>query len=280
MDAEVRAQLEAQIARSLGLDGGDSLKPPPAYQGPSSEDVVMVGLGDSAQDDREESDACQEEYDFCLFGGSGANASKVVLEDDTENLGDGGMATRRDLSCFLAPDYSEGQRQMFRAAAVTGDEVVARSHWRAYALEMPWKVTHITVTRKGGQTVPADNDDTGEAKRKRRPGKKRRIAMRTKEREEKEKAQTAAQTAVKKKKQKEQQVKEKEKKDQEKEEHLKDKKKRLNRARKLKRRAKEREKKAGLGVAGEEGATTLTGGGGGGGGGGGDSDDDLSDGSE
>jgi len=239
-DAQIRAQLEAQVARSLGLDLDDAHKQPPitpsSHKAAASRKTEDVGM----KHGEEEEHAGPEEYDFCLFGGAGAAPTKVVLEDDSEPQGEGAILKQRPVSFYLAKDLSEEQRQRFRAVAVSGDEVLARSQSRWWNMELPWKVTHITTTKKAssGQqgTAVLVSADTTEAKRK-RPGKKRRIALRMKERAEKDKMKTAAQLK------------------EEKEEQLKEKKKRLNRLKKLKRREKEREKKQA--AKGGEGAADL-----------------------
>ena len=163
-----------------------------------------------------------------------------MLEDDNEPQGEAGLVTQRPLSAYVAPSLSQQQRENLEVAAVTGDEVLARSQCRRWGMELPWKVTHIEIKKKAGSVAKITNPDDpdGLAKRK-RPGKKRRIALRMKERAKKEKAGEVA------------------KKQEEKEEHLKEKKKRLNRAKKLRRKEKEREKK--LGAHGGEGAVDVGG---------------------
>jgi hypothetical protein len=231
-DAQIRAQLEARVARSLGLDLEDGPTQQQAITPSSHKAAASWKTEDVEMNDGQGAHTGPEEYDFCLFGGAGAAPTKVVLEDDSEPQGEGAILKQRPASFYLAKDLSEEQRQRFKAAAVTGDEVLARSQSRWWSMELPWKVTRITTmttTKKkvgSGQNATAISTslESTEAKRK-RPGKKRRIALRMKERAEKDKMKTAAQLK------------------EEKEEHLKEKKKRLNRLKKLKRREKEREKK-------------------------------------
>lgn len=217
-DEEVRAQLQAQLARSLGLDldlGAQSATEP-SQQPPEQEQ----------QQGEEEEEQGDQEYDFCLFAGP-APTTKVTLQADEDGpKGPGGIVSRRPTSYYLAARPSAAQLEELRAAAVTGDEVLARSGWRTWALEMPWRVTHITTPAKGVEAKPKMEDG-----KRRRIGKKRRIALRTKERERKSKAE-----------------KEKEAKEA-KEDHLKEKKKRLNRIKKLRKRQKERERKIANGEA-------------------------------
>ncbi|KAL6849560.1 hypothetical protein ACO1O0_009101 [Amphichorda felina] len=228
-DAQLRAQLQAQIARSLALDFTDATD-----QHHLSRNATASGQQPVIKDEWEEAgeEAGPEEYDFCLFGGADAASTKVVLEDHDGPQGEGGLVMGRPLSYYL-PTLSQEQRLKLKVAAVSGDEVLAQSQWRRWGMELPWKVTHITTKKKAGSSdqVGSEEDPDMPAKRK-RPGKKRRIALRMKERAKKEKAGEAA------------------KQQEEKEEHLKEKKKRLNRAKKLRRREKEREKK--LGAGGED----------------------------
>ncbi|KFH47393.1 putative nucleolar protein-like protein [Hapsidospora chrysogenum ATCC 11550] len=245
-DAQIRAQLEAQVARSLGLDLEDGPKQQQAIASSShgaaasrkTEGVEMKG-GEGER-------SGPEEYDFYLFGGAGTAPTKVVLEDDSECQGEGAILKQRPTSFYLAKDLTEDQRRRFKASAVTGDEVLARSQSRWWSMELPWKVTHITATTKkkpgSGQkaTTISTSLESTEAKRK-RPGKKRRIALRMKLRAEKDKMKTAAQLK------------------EEKEEHLKEKKKRLNRLKKLKRREKEKEKKQAAAKGGQGAADSGSG---------------------
>ncbi|KAM0435200.1 hypothetical protein ACHAPT_003290 [Fusarium lateritium] len=225
-DAELRARLNAQIARSLGL--GDSYVQPVADlatgdshlagpKGSGDEEAGASGFPDETGEDAE------EEFAFRLFSSAPA-AQKVVLEEDVEPTGDGGFVGGRPLSYYVVTNVPTRQKQEYAFAAVSGDQVLERSHDRAWGLELPWKVTSITVTRKAR---PGEKAEDGAGKSKRRPGKKQRISLRkrSKAREEKKAAEVQRLT--------------------EKEEHIKDKKKRMNRLKKLRKRAKAREQKQG-----------------------------------
>ena len=165
-----------------------------------------------------------EEYEFRLF--STTAPSKVVLVPEA------------------APD-GEAEWKQYRAAALTGEDVLALSKQRCWGLEVPWRVTTIEASRKElgaleastagdtADTVSDEGEDTaGALQKKKRPGKKRRIALRIKEKADKAKAEAELKLQMSK------------------EEHLAEKKKRLNREKKLKRREKERAKKA-AGKAGD-----------------------------
>lgn len=150
------------------------------------------------------------------------------------------MTRVRPLSYYLVTDLSPEKKQQYEMAAVSGEDVIERSKIRAWGLELPWRVQTIKVTRKaagqrGGEAeeAVAHVEDDQSVKRK-RPGKKRRTAMRIKAR-----AKAQAEEATKQKMA-------------EKEEHTKDKKKRLNRLKKLRRRAKKKTEKGGGGESGGE----------------------------
>ncbi|KAI6782923.1 putative nucleolar protein-like protein [Emericellopsis cladophorae] len=227
-DAQMTAQLEAKLAQSLGFDFTQPPPlPPSAAKQPSarSESAARAENSDSEDEimgDAVEEKPAEEEYDFCLFGGSNAGATKVNIHDDSEPEGEGGFEGPRPTYLTLARP-SVQQRERYGVAAMTGDQVLARSSWRNWSSELPWKVTHITITRKGVTVVPEGEESE---EKRRRPGKKRRIQMRTKVRQEEEQKKSKAKLR------------------EEKEEHLKEKKKRANRAKKLRRRAQAREKKA------------------------------------
>ncbi|UNI19016.1 hypothetical protein JDV02_005235 [Purpureocillium takamizusanense] len=262
IDAELQALLNAQIARSLGFDVDAAVGPPadrPAAgsKGPfaaSEADAKGQPEGAGGHDgvDGDQDAADLGEFEFKLFSTSTA-APKVVLEDESAGQGDGDIVRKRPAQYYLVVDVPPERRKEYELAAVSGEDVLARSRQRSWGLEMPWKVIRIaTTTCKAGSkgagvgsskpprgTTAADDDDdeVEEARRRKRPGKKARIAQRIKERAKKQKQEAAKKQLV------------------DKEEHLKDKKKRLNRLKKLRRRAKEKEKKQGGGGGGAEGGS-------------------------
>lgn len=234
---DLRARLNAQIAQSLVFaDPGSPLQGEAQGDGPTK---VVKDRADAASDagtvdtvDKELEMAEEEAYEFRLFGTS-ASVPRVVLETDDQPKGEGGFAVpKRPLSHYLAVDVPASRKREYAAAAVSADDVLAWSLRRSWALEQPWRVTSISVTRKAaaaGTDTHVEDDEAGQ--RRKRPGKKRRIALRTKQRASEAKKEAKAKKAL------------------EKEEHIKDKKKRLNRAKKLRKRAKAKEKK---GLGGEE----------------------------
>ncbi|KAL2760519.1 hypothetical protein ACRALDRAFT_1059696 [Sodiomyces alcalophilus JCM 7366] len=138
---------------------------------------------------------------------------------------EGGMSRRRPLSYYIAHPPTPTQQAEFAFAAVSGEDVLHRAQQRWWGVEMPWKVTHITVQAKAGGGGPQGTEKDGKNPN-RRPGKKKRIAMRAKAREAQRRAG------------------EEEKAKLTKEEALREKRIRLNRQKNQKRRAKAKEAKA------------------------------------
>jgi hypothetical protein len=252
VDAELEARLNAQIAKSLGIDESAFRPPqpptalpvlePPQTNGKSanealgsdSESEPGTPVDDSTPDDDDDDGEAEDEegYAFRLFSTAGP-APKVVLED-YDKVVEGKLLRGPPLSYYLATDVSPEKRHEYEVAAVSGEDVLARSKVRHWGLEMPWKVTSIKVTRKArpGEVANRAQVESEQQARRKRPGKKSRIAMRKKAR-----AQAQAEEEAKKKMA-------------DKEEQIKEKKKRLNRLKKLRRRA---QKKAEKGENGEGG---------------------------
>lgn len=226
---ELRERLNARIARSLGLDNAS-----PEPRAPAAEPSRPKASGERAPLPEPAEDPEDDVYEFRLFSTS-TQTAKVVLEDDQVLKGNGTFVASRPQSYYLV-DVPDSERERYEVAAVTAEDVLAQSQWKAPGLELPWKVTETTATKKK-ETSSKDSgigSDKDTAKRK-RPGKKRRIALRTKERAKKAKDEATAKQQT------------------DKEEHLKDKKKRLNRLKKLRKRAKEKEKKLAAKGEGEGG---------------------------
>lgn len=179
-------------------------------------------------------------FEFRLFGDEAPSHTVVIDQNDDslKGLGEGKFVVpRRPDSYYVASEPDADAEASYRFAAVTSDYLLADAKQRRWGLEKPWRVTHVTISGrplKYSLTATAEDTEMADGKRK-RPGKKRRIILRTREKAQKEKAEAA-------KKQLET-----------KEEHLKAKKKRLNREKKLKRRAKEKEKKSAGGGTSEQG---------------------------
>ncbi|KAL7949074.1 hypothetical protein V8C42DRAFT_313173 [Trichoderma barbatum] len=249
-DAELKARLNAQIAKSLGLDEN-------AFRAPKPQDILPVPIKPQVNGKKEEDEpssdsesepstpadesmsahggeAEDEAYLFRLFSTAGP-APKVVLEN-YDKVVEGKLLRGKPLSYYLVTDLSSEKKHQYEMAAVSGEDVIAQSKVRAWGLELPWRVKNIKVTRKARPGEGANLtrvEDEQQAKRK-RPGKKRRVAMRTKARAQALAEETAKQKMA------------------DKEEQVKEKKKRLNRLKKLRKRAKKKAEKGDNGGGGGE----------------------------
>lgn len=205
VEARLRAELNALLAGLL------SIQP---VSGEHGDDEGADGNSDAQQD------PVVDEYEFRLFSTSGPG-QKVVLatEDDAPAI------RSRPISFYLRGELSPEERERFQVAAVSADEVLVEARRRAWGLEVPWRATRIVLPMGRKSQLVRDVGVLEGSKGRKRPGKKRRIAIRTKEKARKEASEAA------------------EKQKMTKEEHLREKKKRLNREKKLKRRQKDREKK-------------------------------------
>ncbi|KAK7730382.1 hypothetical protein SLS53_009000 [Cytospora paraplurivora] len=234
-DVELRAKLNERLSRLLGLD----LSAPEPINSHSHaadpDDAQRPGEAEEPQEKQE------EEFEFRLFSTSSKAAAptKVVLDasddEDAERAEGAFIVPSRPVTYYLAEATPE-QREGYQYAAVTADDIVAGAGKRAWGLEKPWRVVKITVSsdrpQKGSSSAATSKlveDQGDEGAKRKRPGKKRRIALRIKTKAEK--AQVDQKMS--------------------KEEHLKEKKKRLNREKKLKRRAKEKEQR--LAAKGQDG---------------------------
>lgn len=220
-DAGIRAKLNERLSRMISLD----LKP-------------------SIEEHSERMEEDEPELEFRLFSTS---APKIVVRDDDEAEGEGGIISARPTEFYLK-DFTSEEREQFRQVAVDYADIIREAQQRAWGLEVPWRVTKITMKagrpisftvsqqkpegKSKGKQKPAQDEESGKRKR---PGKKRRIVLRIKDKERLEKERI--------RKEKEEAM---EKQRMTKEEHLRQKKKRLNREKKLKRRQKEKEKKMGM----------------------------------
>ncbi|KAK3327268.1 hypothetical protein B0T19DRAFT_421240 [Cercophora scortea] len=236
-EAENKARLNARLSALLSLKLDAPSMPIAAADG----DDHAATADERADEEPDEA----PEFEFRLFSTSSAS-QKVVLAPLEDKHVQAEIVSQRPLSYYIRGDLTPQERERFRYAAVSGRDVMQWANQRAWGLEVPWRVTKITLSSSSSRQVgdktrennkkttatglPAQ-DPSAKAGAKKRPGKKRRIALRVKEKAEKEAAAALAMKRMTK------------------EEHLKEKKKRLNREKKLKRRKKEKEKKLGGGSA-------------------------------
>ena len=227
----MQARLNERIARSLGPDPDQGAQDGsrPAREASGHEPAGVAAANGFGGDDVD-----MGEFEFKLFSASvvpAAAAPKVLLERDGADRGEGEIVRKRRPDSYLAANVPDELRRQYALAAVTGDDVLARSRQRCWGLEMPWRVTRIATTRRAGdgQDSASRGADSVASQRK-RPGKKMRIAQRNRQRAQLERQAAAAMQQA------------------DKEAHIQDKKKKLNRIKKLRRRAKEREKKQATGT--------------------------------
>lgn len=223
---ELREKLNAQLSSLLSFDGPVTAEA--EEQPPQQMEVDTEGETAPAEEPDELA------FEFRLFRDEAPSHTVVIDQNDDRevNRGDGVfVVAKRPNSYYVAGSPGAEAMRRYRFSAVTPNYLFADAKQRRWGLEKPWRVTHITITTGKSASAPATNDTEMTDGKRKRPGKKRRILLRTREKTNKEKAE-AAKKAL-----------------EDKEEHLKAKKQRLNREKKLKRRAKEKEKKSATGGA-------------------------------
>jgi hypothetical protein len=221
-DAATKAKLSERLSRMFSLD----MEQPELRNGGEADEVLPDAP--PAADRQHE-----PEFEFRLFSTAGP-APRVMVAEKDEHEGDGGIIASRPRSFHLRDGFTEEERERFRQVAVSYSDIVHGARQRAWGLEVPWRVTRIAVSSSTSQDGSKRKINAGEPGKRKRPGKKRRIALRIKEKERKAKEEEEQKHRITK------------------EEHLREKKKRLNREKKLKRRQKEKEKKM-AGKSGGEG---------------------------
>lgn len=245
-DAELRAELNARLSSLISLN----LITPPAG---GDEGVFVVDTEPppvAKKDEQEESDkaptqtqaeAEEAEFAFRLFSTSAPSQTVVLASKDQDVASGEDVAfARRPISHYVRGELSAQEKEQFQLAAISAQDVLAAASQRAWGLEVPWRVTKITVAaKKGAQPVVGPAVEAPDKRKKTRPGKKRRIVLRI--RDKKKQEEMGKKKAQLEKRQSQMMSKE---------EHMREKRKRLNRERKLKRRQKEKEKKAAAGIEG------------------------------
>ncbi|KAK7911355.1 hypothetical protein PG985_013836 [Apiospora marii] len=237
VDTELRERLRAQLAGLLDLDisSPSSLPAPGVTDTPAQKSGTAVASDEGANGPPAGTDkplASDEDPDevaftFRLFRDEEPSHTVVIKQGDETQPDQESMA-------------------QFKFAAVSTEYLMANAKQRKWGLEKPWRVTKITVTAdKNAKSLPdadgAEDTTMGEGVSKRtRPGKKRRVLLRTRDKAKREKEEAAKKKLA------------------DKEEHLKEKKKRLNRLKKLKRREKQREAKGAGGGGTDEPSSRET----------------------
>ncbi|ORY71227.1 uncharacterized protein BCR38DRAFT_416200 [Pseudomassariella vexata] len=227
-EADLRAQLNAQLVGLMDFDFSPSEEIAPAETEAPAEDT---------EGKRAYAEEPETIFEFRLFRNQEPGQTVLLKRRNVpgEDGADGGFVVpRRPQSYYISDGPDDEAARRFRVTSVSADYILQDAKRRRWGLEKPWRVTSITLKDDRSQrpiSKSKNGDDGATDEKRKRPGKKRRIILRTREKEWKEKEEAVKlKLAVK-------------------EEHLKDKKKRLNRQKKLKRRAKEREKKLARGEA-------------------------------
>ncbi|KAF2206988.1 hypothetical protein CERZMDRAFT_102834 [Cercospora zeae-maydis SCOH1-5] len=212
----------------------------PAIKGLQEFDFVHHETLPDAHDQERENGA-EDGLEFQLFAPSAGNPentsgiAKIRLDSpDLANAEPGLINPHRDPSYYFTSTPSPVEQQNFQVAAMSGQDIIAQSRNPWLGMAYPWKVLHLPQTRKQ-QNVLAPSDalfaklvgSQGVQKRT-RPGKKARMAVRTK---------LAAAKAKQEEKQKAAEIKEAEERE---------KRTRRNREKKVKKKNREKAKKAGV----------------------------------
>lgn len=187
------------------------------------------------EDKREQS----EEVEFRLFATTSTNNRKAItkirvqspsLEDKPAGL----VNPERSREFYFHDSLSPEAEGRLKLVAVCGEDVLARSRTKWPGCALPWRVTTILSTGKPVHNISSQTvKQTDVARRKRRKGKKTRIAVRKKAAEESERKGKENEGAA------------------EKELAERAKRAKRNREKKLKKREREKAKRAAAGAAGE-----------------------------
>lgn len=184
----------------------------------------------------DEERAQSEEVEFRLFARPSATNDKTTtrIRIESPSLDDGpaGLINpERPREYYFRDGLSPEGEHRLKIAAVSGEDVLARSHTKWPGCSLPWRVTTIL---SNGTPIQYPSAQSDAAKRKTRKGKKTRIAIRKKAVEERERKAKAEEGAA------------------EKELAERAKRAKRNRDKKLKKRERDKAKKAAARTAGED----------------------------
>ncbi|KAL9580135.1 MAG: hypothetical protein Q9212_004670 [Teloschistes hypoglaucus] len=180
----------------------------------------------------------EDTYDFKLFSASkpkndaGATTAtllpKVVLRSPEPESGEPGFVRpRRPEGYYFTGARSREEQEQYSDVAIEGGDIVKQSQLKWPGWELPWRVTTIKVNSRKRVPEAATQPEPGDSGKRKRMGKKRRIAIRVKLQTHKKKEESTKRTEV------EKEVLEREKRS------------RRNREKKIKRREKARALKKG-----------------------------------
>ncbi|KAJ4287691.1 hypothetical protein N0V90_012394 [Kalmusia sp. IMI 367209] len=186
-----------------------------------------------AEEPREDAAGSNDEAEIVLFAGpkNTTQSQRVRLSSPGAGTGEPGLLVKKPRSYYFADEVTSKQREEYKAAAVSGRDVLDMSKvpWPGCAL--PWKVRTITPAGLKKMVLvghpPALVELEDQVQKRRRKGKKSRVAVRKKLQAAKDKQAELARLA------------------QEKEETEREKRTRRNREKKVKRKARDKAKKEG-----------------------------------
>jgi hypothetical protein len=157
-------------------------------------------LGDTAQ-----GADVEEEVEFRLFAPSSkattnGHATKIrIRSPSVDNRPPGLIQPERAREYYFRDSLSPEAGEKLQVAAVSGEEVLARSKTPCPGRSLPWRVT--TIAAEGTALVPSNlilPDQSDTMRKKKRKGKKARIAIRQKIAEDREKREKEKQAAAEK----------------------------------------------------------------------------------
>lgn len=198
---------------------------------PEFEAVSQPLSGHIPSQDYEEATDEDAELEFCLFAGPSATASAPVQKirmrspPPTEQ-NPGFMVPNRNMRYYFTGNLSPAHRTQFVQAAVTGEDIIKRAAVAWPGCALPWKMIKISDPKFVQKVEDSKGAIIGQGTKRKRAGKKARIARRKRAVAAKEKKELAERTAA------------------EKEALERDKKTKKNREKKAKKRLRDKAKKA------------------------------------
>ncbi|KAJ4348024.1 uncharacterized protein N0V89_009396 [Didymosphaeria variabile] len=194
------------------------------------DEFIFTNHEDDAEGLREDAVASDEEAELVLFAGPSQTAeSHKIRLSSPDATGEPGLLVKKPRSYYFTDEITSEKEEEYKAAAVTGSDVLnmAKLPWPGCAL--PWKVHTITPAGLKKNVLvghpPTLVEVEDKNKQRTRKGKKSRIALRKKMQAADDKQAEQARIA------------------QEKEEAEREKRTRRNREKKVKRKAREQAKK-------------------------------------
>ncbi|KAI4200451.1 MAG: hypothetical protein LQ350_003899 [Teloschistes chrysophthalmus] len=132
----------------------------------------------------------EDAYDFRLFSASksknddGSTATpllKIILRSPEPEGGESGFVRPRRLEgYYFTGARSREEQERYSDVAIEGDNVVKQSQSIQPGYELPWRVTTIKVNSRKRVLEAATQPESGDSGKRKRMGKKRRIAIRVK----------------------------------------------------------------------------------------------------